>query len=215
MQHFLRTAALVLAVFAASTGTALAAGGGADHGHEHAKSADAAHGDADHGHGDAAHGHGDGHHAPTLDPIGLGRHALNLAILLFILGYFLKTPVADFLKFRRSEVKQQLDTSWGAKTAAEARYKELEARLEAFDSELQTMIEGVQADAELERKRILAQAERSSAQVEAAARRTVEEELRRARAALRADTVDLSLQLAGTILTGKVETADQERLSSS
>ena len=174
----------------------------------HGEAAADTHGDD--GHGDAHHGE---HHAPEINVGSLVRHSVNLAVLLAVLVFALKTPVADFLKFRRSIIKEQLEASGEAKEAAEARQAELEARLAGFDDELAGILQGVREDAEADRRRTLAQAEQAATQLEAAARRTVDEELRRARTELRDEAVEQTVRMATELLSGAVADADRKRLA--
>jgi F-type H+-transporting ATPase subunit b len=167
------------------------------------------------GHGDAhaADTHAGDHHGPEFDAGAIVRHSVNLAILLAVLFFAMKTPVADFLKFRRSMVKEQLDASGVAKEEADAKFAELEQRLADFDTELEAIMAGVRADAAEERKRTLAQAERSAAQLATAADRTVDEELRRTRTELRDEVVERSVELAAALLKSSVDATDQQRLN--
>jgi len=156
-----------------------------------------------------AAGHADG----GTDWAGVFRHALNLAALLFIMRWALKTPLGDFLKFRRSEIKEQLEASEIAKAEAEAKFAQLQDRLAGFEAELVELVAQVKAEAAAERTRLLEQAQRSAAQIEEAGRRTAEEELRRARATLRADAIDVAVSMATDVLTREVGAADQKRLN--
>jgi F-type H+-transporting ATPase subunit b len=157
---------------------------------------------------------GDAHAAaPGPDWGSIVRHTVNLVVLLGLLYTFLKRPVGDFLKFRRNEVKDQLEASAGLKSNAEAKYAELQDRLSNFENDLQTMMDAVAADAVTEQESLLAQAEKSAAQVVAAARLTVDEELRRARTALQAEAVELAVNMARQALTEAVGKDDQTRLN--
>lgn len=149
----------------------------------------------------------------AVDVMGIVRHLVNLGVLLGFLGYFLKTPLSDFLSFRRTTVKEQLDDAWTAKEGAEERYSELQGRLDNFSSELETILTHVREDADVERARIVAQAERSASQLAAAAERTVAEEVRRARTELRAEAIDLALGMAETAIGGGVSDSDHSRLA--
>ena len=149
-----------------------------------------------------------------IDPMAILRHGFNLALLITLLAVVLKTPIRDFLSFRRTSVKEQLDEAWDAKTDAEARYGELQGRLDNFAEEIDLILSRVREDAEAERARILAQAERSAAQMEAAARRSVEEELRRVRSELRAEAIDLALKMAEANIGQAVGNDDHQRLTS-
>jgi len=154
---------------------------------------------------------GGGHSGPDIP--GMIRHGINFLILVTILYFALRGPLSDFLKFRRAEVKDQLDAALEAKTTAEAKYAELEQRLDNFAAELETLRETVRSDAAAEHDVLLANAERSAKQLEEAAQRTIDEELRRARAELRAEAVDLSVKIAEDLLTSNITDDDQARLT--
>ena len=154
----------------------------------------------------------DGGHAGP-DVGGLVRHGVNFLLLAGVLYWALRGPLSDFLNFRRAEVKDQLDTALEAKTTAEERYAALQARLDDFDAELAELHEQVKTDAAAEHALAIANAERSAKQLEEAAQRTLDEELRRARAELRAEAVDLSVKIAEELLTSNITDADQARLT--
>jgi F-type H+-transporting ATPase subunit b len=156
---------------------------------------------------------GGGNEPAHADYAGLIRHGINFLIFAGIMYLALRGPLSDFLNFRRAEVKDQLDKSLEAKTTAEAKYSELQGRLDNFESELSALQERVRTDAAAERETLLANAERSAKNLEAAAQRTIEEELRRARAELRAEAVDLSVKIAHELLTENITDDDQNRLT--
>lgn len=149
-----------------------------------------------------------------IDITGIVRHLVNLGVLIGLLAFVAKTPVRDFLAFRRTTVKEQLDDAWTAKTGAEERYSELQGRLDNFSAELETILARVREDADIERARIIAQAERSASMMAAAAERTVTEEVRRARSELRAEAIELALGMAERAIGGGVNDADHSRLAS-
>ena len=151
--------------------------------------------------------------SPELKVMDLLRHLFNLAILIGILTWFLRKPLSDFLQHRRLEVKEALDESWDAKSEAEERYQEIEARISNFEGELERLMTDVRADAEMERSVIEERARQAAAQLEAAAERTVSEELRRARRELRDEAISLAVNLAGDLLHSTVGTDDQKRLT--
>ena len=158
-----------------------------------------------------AAGGGDG--PAKADLQGLARHGINLLILIGILWWALRGPLGDFLSFRRAEVKDQLAASAKAKAEAEAKYAELKGRLENFEAELEELRARVRTEAENESSALLGNAERAAKSLEEAAERTVAEELRRARAELKAEAVELSVQIAEDILTKNITDDDQARLT--
>ncbi len=143
------------------------------------------------------------------------RHAVNLVLFFGILAWALRTPLGNFLMQRRAEVKDQLDAAWTAKTEAEKQYRTLEARITDFEGELEKMMATVREDANSQRKAIEERAARSAAQLQEATRRTIDDELRRARHLLRTEAIELAVDLAGRSLTESVDKKDQDRLASS
>ncbi len=141
------------------------------------------------------------------------RHAINLAILIGVLWWALKRPVGDFLKFRRNEVKEQLEVSARLKGESDAKYAELQGRLENFEAELGKMMTAVAEEAEAEHARVLTRARQSADQLDAATARTIEEELRRSQTALQTTTVHLAIDLAEQLLSSSVAKDDQKRLT--
>ena len=143
----------------------------------------------------------------------LFRHLVNLLVLLTILYMALRTAVSDFLKFRRDQVAEQLETSWAAKAKAEARYAELQGRLDNFETEVDRLLTVLRSDADAERARLIEEADKASTQLEAAAHRSIEEEIRRTRLALRSAAVDQAIRLARETLNQQVGTQDHHRLA--
>ncbi len=141
------------------------------------------------------------------------RHAINLLLLIGLLWWALKRPVGDFLKFRRNEVKEQLEVSARLKSESDAKYGELQARLENFEGELSTMMAAVAEEAEAEHKRVIERARQSAVQLDNATARTIEEELRRAQTTLQTTTVELAVDLAEQLLSSSVAKDDQKRLT--
>jgi F-type H+-transporting ATPase subunit b len=141
------------------------------------------------------------------------RHLLNLTFLLVFLGWVLRRPMGDFLHSRQLEVKEALDESWNAKAGAEEHYQEIEARIANFEGEVELLMTDVRTDAGMERKSIEERAELASGQLESAARRSIDEELRRARRELREEAISLAVGLAGDLLSKSVGDDDQQRLT--
>lgn len=211
MKTFRRFAllALPLAFFAFSAPT-LAAGGGGDH------AAEAAHDGGDHGggdHGGGGHGggHGDDHGIPWLP---IGQHALNLAILLGFLGFVLRKTVPDALKTRSAEVAAQIKESGERRSKAQARYDELQGRLDDFETELARLKAEGEAQAKRERDAVLARGDASAAAIADSAQRTIHAESLRAQQTLRAEAARLAVELAADHIKSSMTDADNARLTS-
>lgn len=154
-----------------------------------------------------------GHGAPHFDGGAFTRHAVNLVILVAVLWKVGAGPFRDFLAFRKQEIAGGLDEAWAAKTRADARAAEVEARLSGIDAELSALLDQVRTDAAAERTRLEDAARRAAELIEATARRTVQDECARAQAEIRAHAVDAALAVAERLLSRNVGVEDQRRLS--
>lgn len=138
--------------------------------------------------------------------------ALNFALLIGVLVYFARTPIADFFAARRRRIQQEIKAAADLQTEAEARYAKSQRRLMNLESELEGILETARERAAAEREHILADAAAGAERIRRDAVAAVDQELRRARAQLRREAADLALELASEALRREVTGADQDRL---
>jgi F-type H+-transporting ATPase subunit b len=138
--------------------------------------------------------------------------ALNLALLLGVLVYFARKPIAEFFEGRRRRIQAELEAAKNQGAEAEARYAKWQRRLMDLESELAEIRETSRQRAAAEREHILADAAAGAERIRREALETVDQELRRARAQLRREAADLALELASETLRRQVSSADQDRL---
>ncbi len=138
--------------------------------------------------------------------------ALNLGLLLAVLIYFGRKPIADFFAERREGIASELSEAADLLSQAEQRNSELQRRLVDLGSEVDGIREDAGRRAEEEAERILADARASAERIRRDAQAAVAQELRRAQAALRDEAADLALEIAARKLSEQVGDADRERL---
>jgi len=138
--------------------------------------------------------------------------ALNLVLLIGVLVYFARKPVADFFADRRGRIQHELKTAADLQAGAEGRYAKWQRRLMDLESELAGIRETSRERAAAEREHILADAAAGAERIRRDALATVDQELRRARAQLRREAADLAVELAAEALRRQVTGADQDRL---
>lgn len=239
MTRLRRTCTALLAAAAlAAAPTALAA---PEPGHGPPTDAHAApdsHGDDGHGeegdHGDAHGAHhyytddddGDGT-ANWLDPTdnttgeenelfvlkGLGFHLFNLLLLLGVLVYFLRKPLADTLRNRALDIRKELTESARQRDEAKQRYKEIEARLHSIQQEIAAMQERNDAAAAADEAKLVERAHAESDRIAATAERNIRDEVTRARVALRQHAVELAGRMAEKTLRDQTTREDQQKLA--
>lgn len=139
-------------------------------------------------------------------------HALNLLVLVAALVYFARGPIAGYLNSRRSQIEAGIDSAGRELAEAEQRLAGCEQRAAALDRELDEIRRVVRQQAEADRDRLLAEAKATAERIRRDAVAAAEQEVRRARDGLRAETVDLAVQIAGDLLRGQVTDADRARL---
>ena len=208
--------ALPVAVFAFAA-PSFAAGGGGD---AHAAEAHAAeagdhagdHGGAAHG-GDDAHGggHGGDHHGTPWKEIGL--HAVNLVLLLGFLGYLLRNMIPDALKNRSATIASAIQDSSERRASAQARYDELQGRLDSFEAELAQLKAEGEAQAARERDAVLARGEASAKAIAESAERTIHAAGQRAQQSLRSEAARLAVELAAEHIKSDLNDDDNARLT--
>ena len=138
--------------------------------------------------------------------------ALNFALLIGVLVYFARKPIADFFADRRRRIQEELEAAADLRTEAEARYAKWQRRLMDLESELAGIRETARERAAAEREHILADAAAGAERIRRDALAAVDQELLRARAQLRREAADLALELASETLRQQVTGADQDRL---
>lgn len=122
---------------------------------------------------------------PHLGVLHYAGRFINFGLLAFIL-YYLVVRVGrlpDALQAQRAELLREMEEARQQKEAAEAKWQEVQARLQSLSDELERMRQEAEADARQEAERILAEA---TAEVERL-KRLAEEEIRRATAFARAE----------------------------
>ncbi len=138
--------------------------------------------------------------------------AVNLALLLGVLIYVGRKPIAEFFSERRSGIQSELSEAANLLSEAERRNAKLQRRLVDLRSEIEGIKEDAGRRAEAEAERILVDARSTAERIRRDAQAAVAQELRRAQLALREEAADLALEIAARKLTEQVSDADRERL---
>ncbi len=138
--------------------------------------------------------------------------ALNLLIIVGVIAYFARKPIAEYLEQRRQGIQHDLENSARLLSEAETKLADWNARAERLDAELGEIGAISRRLAEEEREEILAAAEATAARIRSDATAAVDQELRRARATLAAEAAELAVDLAAKLVAEKVTPDDQARL---
>ncbi|MFB3854810.1 MAG: hypothetical protein ACE148_13420 [Vicinamibacterales bacterium] len=174
---------------------------------EHGRAEHAQAGDTRAGHGEAGHGE---EHAES--PWALVARLVNFAILAGTLIYFIRSPFAQHLLARATEIRRDLAQAADARAAAEAQISEVERRLGALPAELEALKRKGEADIAADRARISEAAAAEREALLAQARREMDMKLRMAEQSLVRRTAELAIALARDRMKREIRDDDQARL---
>jgi F-type H+-transporting ATPase subunit b len=161
--------------------------------------------------GAVAEGHtAEGEHEEGLLPT-IARIA-NFAILVGLLVYFLRSPLAAYLASRGQQIRSDLVTAAELRRSAEAQLAEIDEKMRALPGELETLRQRGSADVAAEEARIRAAAESDRVRILEQMRRDVEMQVRVARRALMQEAAVLATEVARQRIQRTITPDDQLRL---
>ena len=138
---------------------------------------------------------------------------LNFALFIGLLLYFLKKPVGHFWTSRSHQLKFDMEEAHRLKQESKGRHDSLKARLSQIEKEIAQLVTSMKEEGELEKKRIVEEGEKVSQRMKSDAEKMAAQEIRRAKEALRAQSVNLSIELAERLIREKIMESDQKKLT--
>jgi F-type H+-transporting ATPase subunit b len=160
----------------------------------------------------AAHGD-EGEHAAEGNPIvTIGARLLNFGILVGLLVYFLRSPFADYLASRSSQIRQDLVTAADMRATATAQLTEIDRKLQALPAELSSLQRQGAEDVKAEQARIAQAAAAERTRLLEHTRREIEMRLRIARRELTEHAAFLAVGVAEQRIRRSITPDDQLRL---
>jgi F-type H+-transporting ATPase subunit b len=143
---------------------------------------------------------------------GLLWPTVNFAILFGAIWYFLKTPLANYLRDRHSAIRKELVEAASVSATAAAQLAEIERKLQALPGEIAALRQRGTEEIASEEARIAALAAAERERLLEQTRREIEMQVRLAKRELVEHAADLSVQLATNRIGQQITPADQERL---
>jgi F-type H+-transporting ATPase subunit b len=138
--------------------------------------------------------------------------SISFALLVFLLTYALKKPVRTFLQKRQEEIKNSLEQSARKEEEFQRHFENWEKKLNSLSQEIASLHQKISLDEEVEHNKIIERAEEAGERIRHQARVIAEQEVKKARAALRREMVDLSMEMAEKLLKEATQPQDQGRL---
>ena len=137
---------------------------------------------------------------------------VSFVLLVILLGYVLKKPVRFFLMKRREDVKNSLEQSAKKEEESRKNSENWEKKLNSLSQEIADLHNKIYQEGEAERQRIIEKALEEGDRIRKQAQVIAEQEVKKARSALRKEMVDLSVEMAERLLKESTQPQDQERL---
>lgn len=137
---------------------------------------------------------------------------VNFAILVAVLYKLLKRPIVNYFSTRRRNIQQLLEEMERRKEEAERKCAEYKAKLALLDQEVEKIVKEYVEQGERERAKIVEAAQRQAEYIKQQAQLAIQQEMKAAKEALRAEVAELTVKAAEDILRDRIEDEDQTRL---
>lgn len=157
-------------------------------------------------HGEAA----EGEHGSSL--LSTVARLVNFAILAWVLVYFLRAPIQNYLAGRSRDIREDLESAREMRARATAQVAEIERQLAALPGELEALRARGSSDLQAERERLAQAAAAERERLLEHTRREIEMKLRVARRDLVEHAADLAVDVARSRIATTITPDDQLRL---
>ncbi len=137
---------------------------------------------------------------------------MNFVVLIGLLIFLLRKPVAQALSQRIKEIQSQLDDLEARKTEAEKQLSDYTAKFSDLNQEAEKLIADYVKQGEEAKARILKEAESAADKLEDQARRNIEHEFAQAKMKLQEEVLEKALAKAEEMIKTKITGDDQEKL---
>ena len=138
---------------------------------------------------------------------------LSFAIWLWLIVYFARKPLADFLGARRRTIVDGLEEAQRIEAAAQAKHAEYTARIENLDAEIAKLREDFRRAGMEERDRMVAAASERAHKMHIEAQFLVQQQVKSLREELTREAIEAAVGAAEKILRERATAADQQRLA--
>lgn len=143
---------------------------------------------------------------------GFGWRLVNFLIFAGLLVYFGGGKVRDFFAHRKLQVARSIEEAQQAREDAEARYREVMAKLAAADEEIAGLTRSIELQGRLEKEKILAEADMALKRIREEAQARMDQNLALARQQLQAEAAELALALTESLLRERITPEDQDNM---
>ncbi|HEX5484038.1 MAG TPA: ATP synthase F0 subunit B [Terriglobia bacterium] len=139
---------------------------------------------------------------------------INLIILIVVLVYLLRKPIAHFFIRRSGEIESDLEKGRKALEAAQAQLAAAEEKMNRLEQDIAALRETAGREIEAERGRLRAESEREAERIQESARHTIEAATQAAKLELKEYAAREAIQLAEQMIRQRLDGEGRARLVS-
>lgn len=138
---------------------------------------------------------------------------LNFVVLMALLVYFAKKPLANMLRGAAEGARSELETAREAARAAEAELAGQKSRIENLEADLARLRDEAREESRIESARLIEEARAQGERIKAQIHLQVEQEFNKARAELKRQLADQTIQLAEAQIEEQLDGVRREALA--
>jgi len=135
---------------------------------------------------------------------------LDFIVLVGFLYWMLAEKIKTFFIDRRQEIKDSMENAAKQKIEAEKKYREYSEKIDKASQEIDGIIEMIKSQGVAEKQKIIDDAGKVAQKIKEDAQARIEQEFNKASNQLRAEAVELSVQMAEEILKKNITAQDHE-----
>lgn len=143
----------------------------------------------------------------------LGWRIANFFIVVIILHIAVSQKAIDFFSNRKAAIKESLEDATKAKEEAEKRYAEVTDKLAMAKKEISDIYKSFREEGEKGRDILVEKAKKEAEKIRIQAETTADQEVRKAKIALRSEAVDLASEMAENILKKNMTKDDLKKIT--
>lgn len=148
----------------------------------------------------------------TWSTLMLFWRVVNTIALLAILVYFMKKPLVTFFSERKEQIAKDLEEAKEQRQRAEHLLAEYQQKIAGMEKELEKLRADLARAAEADSQRLIVTAEKMAAAMVESAKLTAEQEVRKAKQALKDESALLAVELAESLIRETINDDDRKRL---
>ena len=139
--------------------------------------------------------------------------SVNFVLLIILLVLVARKPISAGLRQRSESIEVSLETSQQALTLAQKKFDDIQVQLDNMSNRIVEMEAEAKEEAKALQEEMRRKGEQDSQRLRNAADHAIRDELERSKKALKAEAVELAMELAVDTLGKKMNEADHQRLS--